>query len=266
MTIALIGGGNMARSLAGGLLRAGAVPGDITVSDPSAETRSAVAALGVRVEADNAKAVSGADTVVLAVKPQVMEAVSGEIREAVRTRQPLVISIAAGIGCSALSRWLDGPALVRVMPNTPALVGASMSVLFAGHGVGLDHRQRAETIMRAVGEVEWVQDEALLDAVTAVSGSGPAYFFLVMEALEQAGVDVGLDAGLARRLVRQTAVGAALMAASDDPALLRARVTSPGGTTEQGIAALERAGLRSAFVTAVAAACRRSHELLDRYR
>lgn len=256
----------MARSLAGGLLRAGVAPGDIIVSDPSAEARSAVAALGVHTATDNARSVSGADTVVLAVKPQAMEAVSAEIRDAVCKYQPLIISIAAGIGCSALSRWLGEPAIVRAMPNTPALVGASMTVLFPGHGVDLDHRRRAESIMRAVGEVEWVHDEALMDAVTAVSGSGPAYFFLVMEALEQAGVDAGLDAGLARRLVRQTAVGAALMAASDSPALLRARVTSPGGTTEQGIAALERAGLRNAFATAVTAACRRSRELADRYR
>ncbi|MHB1950041.1 MAG: pyrroline-5-carboxylate reductase [Acidiferrobacteraceae bacterium] len=266
MKVALIGGGNMARSLAGGLLRAQVAPGDVVAADPSAEARAAMEALGVRVEVDNAKAAAAAGTVVLAVKPQSVEGVSREIRDVVCDSGALVISIAAGIGCAALSRWLGTSVLVRAMPNTPALVGASMTVLFPAEGAGPEQRRQAETILRAVGEVEWVKDESLLDAVTAVSGSGPAYFFLVMEALEQAAAAAGLDGMLARRLVRQTALGAALMAQSDDPALLRERVTSRGGTTEQGIAVLEEAGTRRAFSAAVAAACRRSRELSELLR
>jgi pyrroline-5-carboxylate reductase len=266
MTIALIGGGNMAQSLVGGLLRAGIPSGEIVVSDSNAQARSAVAALGVTAHADNHAAVRYADTLVLAVKPQVLAAVASEIRDVVRQQQPLVVSIAAGVGTRALLHWLGPVAVVRAMPNTPALVGAGITVLYSGKDVSAEQRRSAEMIMRAVGEVEWADDESLLDAVTAVSGSGPAYFFLVMEALEQAAVQVGLDPGLAHRLVCQTALGSALMARTDDPAVLRARVTSPGGTTERGVGVLEQQGLRTTFAAAITAAWARSRELLDLYR
>lgn len=263
--IAFIGGGNMAASLIGGLLEAGWQPGAITVGEPDAEKRSLlVERFGVATIDDNAKAVAGADTVVLAVKPQIMEAVAGELGPALGDSQPLVISVAAGIPLEKLRQWLGVAApLVRVMPNTPALVGAGVSALYAGDDVGGPGRAEAERILRAAGEVVWVPKEAHMDTVTAVSGSGPAYFFLILEALEEAAVAEGLDRETARTLAIQTAKGAATLAEceAEAPATLRTKVTSPGGTTAQGVAALERGGVRPALADAVAAAARRSREL-----
>ena len=263
--IAFIGGGNMATSLVGGLLDAGWDPGAITVSDPGEDKRGALAdRFGVRVTADNGEAAGGADTVVLAVKPQVLQMVAGEVGRAVKDEPPLVISVAAGVRVESLRQWLGVAApLVRVMPNTPALVGAGVSALYAGDDVGGPARAEAERIMRAAGDAVWVAREEQMDAVTAVSGSGPAYFFLILEALEEAGVAEGLDRETARTLAVQTAAGSAALAreSGDPPAVLRARVTSPGGTTGQGLAALERGGLRAAFLDAVGAAARRSREL-----
>jgi pyrroline-5-carboxylate reductase len=264
-TIAFIGGGNMAASLIGGLLEAGWGPQAIVVGEPDEERRADLTArFQVRTTEDNAQAVQGADTVVLAVKPQLMETVAHDLGRAIRDAQPLVISVAAGIRLDKLRDWLGVAApLVRVMPNTPALVGAGVSALFAGEDVDGPGRAEAERILRAAGEVVWVPKEAHMDTVTAVSGSGPAYFFLILEALEEAAVAEGLDRDTARTLAVQTAKGAATLAETGDapPATLRQKVTSPGGTTAQGVAALERGGVRTALADAVAAAARRSREL-----
>ncbi|MEF8794194.1 pyrroline-5-carboxylate reductase [Thiohalorhabdus sp.] len=266
-TIAFIGGGNMAASLIGGLLEAGWDPETLAVGEPDEARRGhLVERFGVTVTGDNAAAVKGAATVVLAVKPQAIEAVAGELGRIIRDDHPLVISVAAGIRLEKLRHWLGVAApLVRVMPNTPALVGSGVSALYAGDDVDGPGRAEAERILRAAGEVVWVPKEAHMDTVTGVSGSGPAYFFLILEALEEAAVAEGLDRETARTLAVQTAKGAAILAESRDeaPAGLRTEVTSPGGTTAQGVAALERGGARPALADAVAAAARRSRELGD---
>jgi pyrroline-5-carboxylate reductase len=200
------------------------------------------------------------------VKPQVLKSVAEEIGPAVQARQPLVVSIAAGIRSDDLQVWLGGNvAVVRAMPNTPALVGAGATGLYAGADVTPAQRDEAETVLRAAGVVVWVADESLMDVVTALSGSGPAYFLLVMEALEAAAIAQGLDADTARLLTLETAFGAAKMALEDgeSPAVLRERVTSPGGTTEQAIKSLETNNIRAAFEQALVAATERSRELAE---
>jgi len=267
MTIGLIGGGNMARSLIGGLLRNGLSPDGLVVSDPNPAIRAALERdFGVVAHADNERLARTAETLILAVKPQTLPTITAQIAAVLAGRSTLVISIAAGISTTALSKWLGTAIVVRTMPNTPALVSAGMTVLFAPASVHAPERARAETIMKAVGETMWVDEEDLMDAVTAVSGSGPAYFFLVMEALEQAAITAGLKAETARKLVSQTALGAALMTLARDPATLRLQVTSPGGTTERAIGVLEDAGLRASFAKAISAASARSRELSDLYR
>ena len=264
-TIAFIGAGNMAGSLINGLISDGYDPACIVASDASPAALDAMARrTGVRTTGDNAEAAAGADVVVLAVKPQMLQGVAREIAPVVQQRRPLVISIAAGIREDALEGWLGrGVALVRTMPNTPAMIGAGATVLHAGAGVTDGQRDSAESILRSVGLTRWVEDEALLDAVTAVSGSGPAYFFLVMEAMEAAAIDLGIPHETARLLTLQTALGAARMAIESDeePAALRRRVTSPGGTTERAVAVFEEGGLRELFGRALAAARDRSIEL-----
>lgn len=264
-TIAFIGAGNMARSLIAGLIADGYPTRLIVASDPSAEQREYVRErYGIQLADDNASAIAGADSVVLAVKPQAMRDVATGLAAAVRQRRPLVISIAAGIREPALNRWLGGDvALVRCMPNTPALVQAGATALYANDRVSDGQREAAEAILRAAGLTVWVKDEALLDSVTALSGSGPAYFFLVMEALENAGVELGLGREQARLLALQTAYGAAKMAleSDEDPATLRQRVTSPGGTTERAIGILQQGGLEALFSQALAGARARCREL-----
>jgi len=263
-TITFIGGGNMGRALIGGLIAGGMRAESIHVADPSeAQRQSLVDDLGVSVHADNAEAAGQSDVVVVAVKPQVMDDVLASLTDAV-DEDTLVISVAAGIPLAKLRYWLDADLpLVRVMPNTPALVGAGVSALYAGPEVGSDGHASAEAVMAAAGTTVWVPKEEHMDVVTAVSGSGPAYFFLILEAIEEAAVAEGLDRHTARTLAIQTAKGAAVLAESGDeaPAALRARVTSPGGTTAQGVAALERGGVRTALADAVSAAARRSREL-----
>ena len=238
-SIAFIGGGNMARSLIGGLIASGSDPNRLWVAEPDAGQREFLRGrLGVRASADNGAVAGQADILVLAVKPQVLHSVAWELAETVSARQPLVISIAAGVREPDLRRWLGGAAaIVRAMPNTPALVGSGATALFANAQVNDEQRQIAESILRAVGLVVWVAEERLLDAVTALSGSGPAYFFLLMETLEKIGVRLGLDPEVARLLTIQTGFGAAKMAleSPENTATLRARVTSPGGTTERAI-------------------------------
>lgn len=265
--IAFIGAGNMAGALIGGLLADGVPPDLLTATDPSTEKCQALrAAAGIRTLQDNRAAVREADIVVLAVKPQVLKVVAQELADDIGRRRPLVISIAAGVRCDSLQSWLGGSAaLVRTMPNTPAMIQSGATVLYATAGVSQQQREQAESLMRAVGLTQWVEDEDLMDTVTAVSGSGPAYYFLVMEAIESAARELGLSAETARLLTLQTALGAARMAleSSEPPATLRARVTSPGGTTERAIGVLEDGGLRALFRHALKAARDRSVELSD---
>jgi len=263
--LAFIGAGNMARSLIGGLVADGWDPACISVSDPDPDQLAAVTRLfGTTRAPDNMSAIEQSELVVLAVKPQVMHEVARELAPTVQARQPLVISIAAGICVHDLQRWLGGDCpLVRCMPNTPALVQSGATAMFASSAVNDDQKALAENILRAVGVALWVDDEAQMDAVTALSGSGPAYFFLVIEALQAAGQSLGLDNKTARLLALQTAFGSAKMAleSRDDAGTLRQRVTSPGGTTEKALAVLEEGGLRELFSEALKAASDRSREL-----
>ncbi|MBL8250696.1 MAG: pyrroline-5-carboxylate reductase [Candidatus Competibacter sp.] len=266
--IAFIGGGNMARSLIGGLIDGGHRPDRIWVAEPDAAQREFLRGRhGVHTDPDNVSAIADAAIVVLAVKPQILRGVAEQLAPALQARAPLVISVAAGARERDLHRWLGGGtlALVRTMPNTPALVGSAATALFANAFVSEEQRQLAESLLRAVGVTVWVDDETLLDTVTALSGSGPAYFFLVMEALEHAAREAGLDEGKARLLTLQTAFGAAKMAleSAESPATLRVRVTSPGGTTERALAALREGGLETLLAKALEAARRRSRELGD---
>jgi pyrroline-5-carboxylate reductase len=263
--ITFIGGGNMATSLIGGLIADDYDRQAITVSDPDREKLSHLAArFGVTTQPDNNLAVQQAQIVVFAVKPQIMQAVASNLAQTLQQTKPLIISIAAGITVAALSNWLGGDLpLVRSMPNTPAMIQSSATGLFAGPGVIDSQRNQAESILRAVGLTRWVEEESLIDIITAVSGSGPAYFFLVMEAMEESAKALGLDQESARLLTLQTALGAARMAieSSDSPAILRQKVTSPGGTTERALGILEEGGLRNLFNNALRGATERSHEL-----
>ncbi|MGW8247205.1 MAG: pyrroline-5-carboxylate reductase [Acidiferrobacterales bacterium] len=265
--IGFIGAGNMARSLASGLINNGLAPDLLSMSDPDNGTREAIAAqLGVSVSAKNSDIVEASDIVVFAVKPQVLKEVALELTDAVQKKQPLVVSIAAGIRSDSLENWLGGELpLVRVMPNTAALIGSGASGLYANARADKAARNIAETIMRAVGVVAWVGDEKQLDIVTALSGSGPAYYFLVMEALEQAAIDAGLPPDIARLLTLETAYGAAKMAleGGEEPAALRQQVTSKGGTTERAIAVMEENGIRDIYKKAIFAAAERSAELAN---
>ncbi|HAS50620.1 MAG TPA: pyrroline-5-carboxylate reductase [Gammaproteobacteria bacterium] len=243
LPIAFIGGGNMARSLIGGLLASGADADHLWVAEPDAGQRELLRGrFGVHTSFDNREIAAKAQVIVLAVKPQILRPVTEELAEIAQVLQPLVISIAAGVREPDLRRWLGyDAAIVRTMPNTPALVGSGATALFANAQVTDDQRQIAESIMRSVGLTVWVDSERMLDAVTALSGSGPAYFFLLMEALEKTGVQLGLAPETARLLTLQTAFGAAKMAleSPENPAALRERVTSPGGTTERAISVFQ---------------------------
>ena len=262
--IAFIGAGNMAASLIGGLRAQGVEASQIRASDRGAEQREKVAAEhGIEVFADNAQAAEGADVVVLAVKPQGMKEVCQALAPNLSPGQ-LVVSIAAGITCASMQAWLGAQQpLVRCMPNTPALLRQGTSGLYATPDVTAPQRQQAEDLLNAVGLALWLDEEQHLDAVTAVSGSGPAYFFLLIEAMTAAGVKLGLPHDTAARLTLQTALGAAHMAvASDaDAAELRRRVTSPGGTTEAAITSFQANGFEALVEKALGAAAHRSAEL-----
>lgn len=265
--IAFIGGGNMATSLIGGLIADGYEAQRLIVSDPDrAKTATLAARFAVQVADSNVAAVTGADTLVLCVKPQVAEAVCRELAGQLGSRVKLVISIMAGVREASITAWLGASLpIVRAMPNTPAMLQAGAIGLHASSAVDTTQRNQAETILRAVGMVRWVADEDLIDAVTAISGSGPAYFFLLMETLEQAAVDLGLSAEDARLLTIQTALGAARMAieGGDPPAALRARVTSPGGTTEAALKIFADGGFADLVAQAAAAARQRAIALSD---
>lgn len=265
MRIAFIGAGNMASSLIGGLLAKGLNAARIRASDPGAETRARVSAEhGIELFSDNAQAVQDADVIVIAVKPQVMKAVCQDLRAHLKPHQ-LLISIAAGITCTSLQNWLGNQPLVRCMPNTPALLGKGVSGLFATAAVTGEQRQQAEELLSAVGIAVWVDTEAQIDAVTAVSGSGPAYFFLLIEAMTDAGVKLGLPREVAKQLAEQTALGAAHMAVGSDvdAAELRRRVTSPAGTTEAAIKSFQADGFAATVEKALSAAAHRSAEMAE---
>ena len=217
---------------------------------------------------ESLQALTDADVIVLAVKPQVMAATVKAMAGAVTGRQPLIISIAAGIRLSAISGWLrEELPVIRAMPNTPALIQAGATALFASDRVSRLHKETAETILRSVGTAVWVDHESLLDTVTALSGSGPAYFFLIMEILEKAAIDMGLQPEQARLLTLETAFGAAKMAMESerDAATLREQVTSPGGTTEAALQILEQGNIRKLFQDALKAAQQRSVSLADEF-
>ena len=263
--IAFIGAGNMASSLIGGLLAKGLDAAQIRASDPGADTRAKVAAEhGIEVFADNAQAVVNADVIVIAVKPQAMKAVCQDLRPHLKPHQ-LLVSIAAGITCTSLLNWLGEQPLVRCMPNTPALLGKGVSGLYATAAVTSEQRQQADELLSAVGLVVWVDQEAQIDAVTAVSGSGPAYFFLLIEAMTDAGVKLGLPREVAEQLAQQTALGAAHMAVGSDvdAAELRRRVTSPAGTTEAAIKSFQASGFEAMVEKALSAAAHRSAEMAE---
>mgnify|MGYP005988780265 CR=1 FL=1 len=267
--ICFIGGGNMATSLIGGLIAQGHSADSISVSDPNEEQRRQLEKqFSINTFADCGPAMVNADIVVLAVKPQIMKAVALNVASAITadSKAPLFVSIAAGINLFSLQSWLGkDQAIVRCMPNTPSLIQLGASGLFANENTSLVQKNLAETVLKAAGIVQWVQSEAEIDAVTAVSGSGPAYYFLLMEAMIDAGIELGLSRETASQLTIQTAIGAAQMAKESDldTAELRRRVTSPGGTTEQAIKSFESAHLRDIVKAALNAANRRSAELAE---
>lgn len=265
--IAFIGAGNMAQAIIGGLI-ANDYPADqLWASDPSRDNLNRVsAAWNINTSFDNSTVITHADIVVLAVKPQIMNTVCTAINEAIQTHQPLVISIAAGITLNALQSWLSNDiAIVRCMPNTPALCQLGATGLFANTNVSSEQQQQTEHIMSSFGIAKWVETESLLDAVTAVSGSGPAYFFRIIELMQQIGVEQGLSPELSRALTLQTALGAARMAMDSDVDVteLRRRVTSPNGTTEAALTQLDAHGIETMFRDALNAANDRSQSLAD---
>jgi pyrroline-5-carboxylate reductase len=264
--IAFIGGGNMATSLVGGLIAAGTEPSAIIIAEPDADKRTQLAHQYNIVTTDDNLATMQQDVVVLAVKPQLMQAVCRQLSTAEHVSQPLFVSIAAGIRSKDIRRWLGGNvAVVRCMPNTPALIRCGATALYAGDTVSAAQKQVADEILRAAGITTWVADEELLDVVTALSGSGPAYFFLLMESMQKTAINMGLDADAAAKLTLQTALGAARMASESDvdPEQLRARVTSRGGTTAAAIASFEHDDFHNTVSKALHAAYNRSRELAN---
>lgn len=263
--ITFIGAGNMARAIIGGLLADGYDPTGIGACDIDTGKLQALAQqFGISIETGNSAAVARSDIVVLAVKPQVLHEVALGIAAACQARKPLVISVAAGIPISALERWLGAElAIVRTMPNVAALIGAGAAALCANDRVTTTQKEQAEAILRAAGLTLWVATEQLLDTVTALSGSGPAYVFRMMEALEAAAVAQGLAADQARLLTLQTVFGAAKLALESnlDPGALRRQVTSPGGTTERALAIFDAGDFAGLVRQAVDAARRRAAEL-----
>jgi pyrroline-5-carboxylate reductase len=264
MNIHFIGGGNMARAIIGGLKQNGFDMPAITVLELDADKRQTLSLeFGINTT-DNYAGFAQADVIVFAVKPQQLKQVCNDLRS--HLTQQLLVSIAAGVRSQDISRWLDGyPAIVRVMPNTPAQISAGISALYAMPQVSATQREQANTILAAVGKTVWLNDEGEMDAVTAISGSGPAYVFYFIEALQEAGVALGLDAEAAKLLALETFAGASLLAtqSKEDIKTLRAQVTSKGGTTEQGILALETGNIKDIVRDAAKAAAAKSKLLGD---
>lgn len=266
MKVLFVGGGNMAQAILGGLATEGLPNENFCVVEPLAETRALLAARAIATAATVSDDLLAVDAIVLAVKPQMMQAAILPFAGKLDTQ--VVISIAAGINTQSLAQWLGTAAMpyenvVRTMPNTPAVIGAGISGLFAAQSVTAEGREMAASLLGAVGKTVWLNDEAMLDAVTAVSGSGPAYVFYFIEALEQAAREMGFDDAAARLFATETFLGGAkLAAASSEPAsVLRARVTSKRGTTERAIEVFDNAKLKAGFIDGVKAAAARSREL-----
>lgn len=263
-TISFIGAGNMARAIIGGLLKNGYPADHIWAAAPNAEKLADLKAQGLKTTADSREAVAASDIVILGVKPQVMKQVCTELSQTLSNRTPLLISLAAGVTIASMARWIGTPIpTVRCMPNTPSLVQTGASGLFANDLVSQLQRQQTEQILGAVGITVWVAQESEIDAVTAVSGSGPAYYFLMMEAMIDAGEALGLSRETAKALALQTAAGAARMVqeTGEEPAELRRRVTSPKGTTEQAILSFQADGLDTVVLRALTACRNRAIEL-----
>ena len=262
--ICFIGGGNMARALIGGLQTNGYLMSDINVIEPDAEKRIQLKAdFGVSVT-EQLPSVAMADIVVLAVKPQQLRDLSIFLGSLLQKQ--LLISIAAGIRAKDIARWLGGyQSIIRVMPNTPAQIQLGVSALYAMPEVTQAQHVQAETILKAVGEILWLDEETKMDAVTAISGSGPAYVFYFIEAMQQAALELGLNEEQAKTLSLQTFIGASKLAkqSHEPPATLRSQVTSKGGTTEQAILTMESAAVKSSIIKAAKAAAARSEELGD---
>lgn len=264
--IAFIGGGNMASAILGGLLRQGWDVDQIEVVEPVEAARTALREQhGVQAQEKAGTQLQRAGLVVWAVKPQMFRQAARQV--APHTRQALHLSVAAGIRSSSIARWLGSERIVRAMPNTPALIGQGMTALYARPGVHAAERQRVEQVLAATGELLWVGDEAQLDAVTALSGSGPAYVFYFLEAMVQAGVGMGLPRDQAHRLAVGTFAGASELArrSNEPPAVLRERVTSKGGTTYAALQSLEQDGVQQHFMRAMQAARERAHSLGDEF-
>lgn len=266
MNILFIGGGNMTQAILGGLIAQKIAHAGFRVVEPAEETRAALDKLGVESHASLSSQLLNCDVIMLCVKPQMMQVAIAPIGGKLRSQ--LVISIAAGVSTSSLAHWLgEGAApygnIVRTMPNTPALIRAGITGLFASAGVSAKSRQIAETLLGAVGKTVWFGDEAMLDAVTAVSGSGPAYVFYFIEALEEAAIELGFDRDTARLFATETFLGGAQLAASstEAPRVLRERVTSKRGTTQAAIESFEAHALKRGFIDGVKAASARSREL-----
>ncbi|AJQ92921.1 pyrroline-5-carboxylate reductase [Gynuella sunshinyii] len=263
-SMVFIGAGNMATSIISGLLQSG-YTGPITATDPDQDKLNQLASgLDIQTTTDNNEGISGADVVILAVKPQVMKSVCQGLVEAVQQSRPLIISIAAGLESETIEQWLGGNlAVIRCMPNTPALVQTGASGLYANTRVSDDQKNLAEMVFNAVGISIWVEKEHHLHAVTATSGSGPAYFFMFMEAMQKSAESLGLSADVAAKLVGQTALGAAQMVlnSGDSAETLRKKVCSPNGTTERAIRSFEQDGLRAAVQQAMIACADRSEEM-----
>lgn len=255
----------MGRSLIGGLINNGYPPEQISGTDINPKQRElTVSRFGIEVLDDNAQAVNDADVVVLGVKPQMIRTTLTPLREALAKSRPLLLSIAAGVRLKDIARWSgEELPIVRVMPNTPALVSTGAAALYANNHVTDSQHDIAETIMRSVGITIWLDNEELIDVVTALSGSGPAYYFYFMETMEKAGVALGLTKEQSRLLTLQTALGAAKMAleSNDDPEILRKQVTSPGGTTEKALEVFLDNKMEEMISKAIQAAFNRSQEL-----
>jgi len=263
-TLAFIGAGNMARAIIGGLLKTGFPADRIWASEPTLDRMDDLKAQGLNTTDDNAVAVKNADLIVLAVKPQLLKEVLLPLQSAASTEDKLFVSVAAGITCDSINQWLGGQqAIVRCMPNTPALVGMGASGLYANAQVSEEQKTQADSVLSAVGITAWVDEESLLHAITAVSGSGPAYYFLFMESMINAGIKQGLSREVATQLTLQTARGAAEIACTNDstPAELCRQVASPKGTTEQAILSFQSQQLDQVVENAMGACADRSHEL-----
>ena len=264
--VAFIGGGNMASAIIGGLLRVGVAPSQVEVVEPFAEARARLQSqFGVTAQERAGQALARAGLVVWAVKPQTFKEAALQARK--HTAGALHLSVAAGIRSDSIAAWLGTDRIVRSMPNTPALIGMGMTALFARPGASADDQRLVEQVIATTGESLWVEQEGLLDAVTALSGSGPAYVFFFLEAMTKAGVEMGLSAQQAHRLAVGTFVGASELAraSADPPEVLRQRVTSKGGTTYAAIASMEQDGMQALFVKALHAANARARELGDEF-